>query len=140
MNFYETKNVPSFIDNVDAVQDEDVMIDVYKAAMKTIEQNGVCNTTVRVATMYDRKGYTTFTETGKPRNPGYSNEDDAFVVQLSVMIQSFDEGFHDMLNVEQDLKEIRENKVLAEKKQRLDEARLAFEKAQNEFENAKNAL
>jgi hypothetical protein len=45
-------------------------------------------TTVRIARVYDRKGHVSMDGLGRPRNKGYGSDNDAFLVQLSLVMDA----------------------------------------------------
>lgn len=143
MDFYEmtNDNLPSLEDHINAIENNTVIEQqLHKNVMAHIEENGYDNVTFKAATVYDRKGWATSSEIGKPKNPAYSRDNDSFIIQLSVRVSPGDAVYDKMKSLDGYMTKLNDEKALAEKQAKLDEARSAFEKAQQELEEAEEAI
>lgn len=112
---------------------------VLQSFLGMCKNQGLDDVTVRAAAVYDRKGYATKRPLGNPLNPSYASEYDPYLVQVTVMIDPDNENYDVLKSVDNSIGNSKKMEELAEKKRKLDEARLAFEQAQREFDESQNA-
>lgn len=90
---------------------------LHKNVISHIEENGYDNVTFKTANVYDCKGWATFSEIGKPKNPAYSRDNDSFIIQLSVRVSPGDEVYDKMKSLDRYMTKKREEKELTESRQ-----------------------
>lgn len=148
MDYINNYDLPALDETIRPIQDDtDIENALYKAFLDNVSEKGFDNVTFKAATVFDRKGYATMIELGKPKNPYYSRDSDTIIIQMSVAVEIGDRHRKSVEGVDYDLTKIREDKELAEKQQKLaekqqklDEAREAFEKAQQDLEDAQRSI
>lgn len=141
MDYLNNYDLPALDETIRPIQnDTDIENSLYEAFLDNVSEKGFDNVTFKAATVFDRKGYATMIELGKPKNPSYSRDSDTIIIQMSVAVEIGDRHRKSVEGVDYDLTKIREDKELAEKQQKLDEAREAFEKAQQDLEDAQRSI
>lgn len=113
---------------------------VLQSFLDMCKNQGLDDVTVRAAAVYDRKGYATKRPLGNPLNPSYASEYDPYIVQVAVLIEPDNENYDVLNSVDNSIGNSKKMEELAEKKRKLDEARLAFEQAQQDLEDAQRSI
>lgn len=141
MDYINNYDLPALDETIRPIQDDtDIENALYKAFLDNVREKGFDNVTFKAATVFDRKGYASMIELGKPKNPTYSRDSDTIIIQMSVAVEIGDRQRKSVEGVDYDLTKIREDEKIAEKQQKLDEARLAFEQAQQDLEDAQRSI
>lgn len=141
MDYINNYDLPALDETIHPIQDDtDIENTLYKAFLDNVREKGFDNVTFKAATVFDRKGYASMIELGKPKNPTYSRDSDTIIIQMSVAVEIGDRQRKSVEGVDYDLTKIREDEKIAEKQQKLDEARLAFEQAQQDLEDAQRSI
>lgn len=143
MYFYDmtNDNLPALEDNINTIENNTTIEhQIHNNLINHIEENGYDNVTFKAATVYNRKNEANFTEIGKPKNHLYSSDNDAFIIQVSVRVEPGDMVYDKMKSLDRYMSKVREDKELVKKQKRVDEARIAFEKAQQELEDAQRSI
>lgn len=88
---------------------------------------------ITAAYAYERKGYVSFDAIDRERSKSYGRDDDAIVLNMTVVVQSYDDEYHEVKKIADKMREKARQEAIAE-------ARSNYEKFLRQAETAKEVL